>query len=63
MPYIVNHHWFLYGVRSNGDDIRNAGAGIRVGPNVTDLLIQDNQIGFNNQGILIEGDGAVMCDN
>ncbi len=51
------------GTRSNGASIANQGNGIRVRAAAVLTLIEDNWIGYNNDGIVLEGEFTDICGN
>jgi len=51
------------GMRSNGTDIGNVSAGVRVRAGAMDTLIENNFIGHGFDGVTLEGGGTDVCGN
>jgi CSLREA domain-containing protein len=51
------------GMRSNGADIGNLSAGVRVRAGAADTLIENNFLGHSFDGISLEGGGIDVCGN
>jgi CSLREA domain-containing protein len=51
------------GARQNDTDVGVGNAGIRVRAGATNTLISNNRIGFNSDGITLEGSGTRVCGN
>lgn len=51
------------GMRLNGSTISNSQVGVRVRSGALATTIADNQIGFNFDGVALEGSGTRLCGN